>query len=490
MTISEKAAEWLMGRGIDPETATAYGVYTMEPGETGAEVVVFPFLEHGEAVNEKFRGRGKRFWQREDGKKTFWNHDAILDPVLREKNGTAALIITEGELDALSAIESGFPLAVSVPDGAPKEVQTDDIDPAADAKFAYVWNCWESLKEVRRIVLATDADGPGEALALELLRRLGVDRCFFVTYPKGCRDLNEVLVGHGKDEVVRVITRAKPYPVAGLYRLSEFPAVPNLKTYSTGWLSLDDHFRPYLGEFVVLTGIPSHGKSTWASALAINLANEHGWRICFASFEMAPVPFHRDGLRQYLIGKPVGKQTAAEVAEADAWLERNVVFIAQNPTDEEQDFDVQQVLDLAKTAVVRHGVKVLIVDPFNELEHRRRRGETETEYIGRAIREFRRFARRYEVLVIVVAHPTKMGGEGKGASKPSLYDVSGSAHWFNKSDAGLVLWRPDIHVGDVEVDVKKIRFRLAGRPGIVKFVFDEFSGHFVERAELESVDAA
>ena len=488
MTISEGAMKWLMERGIDPETATACGVYTMHEG-TG-NVLVFPFLEQGQAVNEKFRARGKRFWQREGGKQTFWNFDALLDPALREQGGTAALVITEGELDALSAIEAGLPLTVSVPDGAPAEARTDDIDPDNDAKFAFVWNCWDALKEVRRIVIATDADPPGQALAQELVRRLGVDRCFFVAYPTDCKDLNDVLTKHGKDEVVRVVTGAQPYPVAGLYKLSEFPPVANLKTYSTGWPSLDEHFRPYLGEFVVLTGIPAHGKSTWASALAINLCKEHGWPICFASFEMPPVPFHRDGLRQYLNRKPIDRQTAEELAEADAWIEANTVFIAQNPAGEEQDFDVEQILELAKTAVVRHDIKLLIVDPFNELEHRRRQGELETEYIGRAIREFLRFARRFEVLVVVVCHPTKMGGEGKGANKPSLYDVSGSAHWFNKSDAGLVLWRPDIHVGDVEVDVKKVRFRQAGRPGIVRFVFDEFSGRFVERAELESVNAA
>ena len=487
--ISDGAVKWLLGRGIDPETATASGVYTTMQDGTG-EVIVFPFLERGQAVNEKFRARGKRFWQREGGKKTFWNHDAILDPALRDEKGTAALVITEGELDALSAIEAGLPLTVSVPDGAPQAARTDDIDPQNDAKFEYVWNCWDALKEVRRIVIATDDDGPGQALAQELVRRLGVDRCFFVAYPTDCKDLNDVLTKHGKDEVVRVITGARPYPVAGLYKLSEFPPVANLKTYSTGWPSLDEHFRPYLGEFVVLTGIPAHGKSTWASALAVNLCKEHGWPICFASFEMPPVPFHRDGLRQYLAGKPVDQQSEEELADGDAWVEANIVFIAQNPAGEEQDFDVQQILDLAKTAVVRHGIKVLIIDPFNELEHRRRQGELETEYIGRAIREFRRFARRYEVLVIVVCHPTKMGGEGRGANKPSLYDVSGSAHWFNKSDAGIVLWRPDIHVGDVEVDVKKVRFRQAGRPGIVRFVFDEFSGQFVERTELESVNAA
>ena len=66
-------------------------------------------------------------------------------------------------------------------------------------------------------------------------------------------------------------------------------------------------------------------------------------------------------------------------------------------------------------------------------------GELETEYIGRAIREFRRFARRYEVLVMAVAHPTKMGGEGKGVSKPTLYDISGSANWFNKPFEDLLV---------------------------------------------------
>ena len=43
----------------------------------------------------------------------------------------------------------------------------------ADVKYSYLWNCRGVWDQATRIVLATDNDGPGHALAEELARRLG-----------------------------------------------------------------------------------------------------------------------------------------------------------------------------------------------------------------------------------------------------------------------------------------------------------------------------
>lgn len=471
------ATRWFESRGLDIETVVGQGVYTIERDRD--EVIVFPFLEDGQEVGRKYRGRDKKFWQEPGGRRTFFNRDAILDPALRGERAQR-LIVTEGEIDCLTAIECGYPLAVSVPDGAPATVNEEPVEPENDGKFQFIHNNWGALEQVRHFVLAVDGDGPGQCLAAELVRRLRPERCFFVVYPEGCKDLNDVLAQHGKAEVARVLNAAKPYPVKGLYRIEDFPDLPEPVSYTTGWPRMDEHFRVQLGSFIVVTGVPSHGKSAWVNALSVNLAEAHGWTVAVGSFEEPPVPYHRDDLRRLRLRADPRFVEADRVVEADAWIAEHFLFIAQQPDDETEDFDLDFILELARTAVVRHGIKVFVLDPWNEIEHRRYRDESETEYIGRAIRALKRFARRHEVAVIVVAHPTKMGSGKDGVICPTLYDISGSAAWFSKADVGIVVWRKDLQYPSADIRVRKARRRSIGKVGDVSLDFDETTLRFRE----------
>lgn len=78
-----------------------------------------------------------------------------------------------GEIDKLSMEEAGFKNVVSVPEGANRTVRPVP-KPSKDKAFAYVWNCWAATEQAACILLATDDDGPGHALAEELARRLGM----------------------------------------------------------------------------------------------------------------------------------------------------------------------------------------------------------------------------------------------------------------------------------------------------------------------------
>jgi twinkle protein len=221
MTLSPKHAVWLESREIDPETALAMGLYSARWARGGdpvpdakGDVLVFRYIENGQEVNTKFRAPGKRIWQRKDARKTFFNAEVLTDPALLEDR--FPLVITEGEIDALSFLQAGYPFVVSVPDGAPpaRDAQgnivqvpedADDVDPANDEKYRYVLNCWDRLAKIRRIVLAGDGDEPGWRLCQELARRLGKARCSFVSYPQDCKDANEVLVSHGPAEVMKLV---------------------------------------------------------------------------------------------------------------------------------------------------------------------------------------------------------------------------------------------------------------------------------------------
>lgn len=478
-------------RNISAETAARFAIYTASRSTDGAvipdsagNIVVFPFLEHGAVVNEKYRGPGKKFWQRSGGRRTFWNADALDDPAL--ESGQLSLVITEGELDALTAIDCGFPLSVSVPDGAPavgSEESPNDLQPIGDetaGKFEFLWNNRDRLKRIKRFIIAVDNDRPGRRLAAELVRRLSPSRCLFVEFPAGCKDLNDVLAQHGEDAVTAVLNAAKPYPVRGLYRLTDYPERATLQIFSTGWWTLDQHLQLFTGEFMVVTGIPGHGKSTWVLNLLCNAAAQYGWRSALFSPEMPTVPHLRGKLRRIRGGSS---------AEADTFINEHFRFIDSDPTGkDDEDFDLDWIIDKATDAVLRDGIRCLVIDPWNEVEHARRRDESMTDYIGRGIRSLKRFARLYDVAVIVIAHPTKeVGKDGKSRSV-TLYDVEGSAHWFNKCDHGVVIDRPNSYADESVIRIAKVRFDETGEKGEVRMSYDRASCRYMALDRSEAAE--
>jgi twinkle protein len=353
------------------------------------------------------------------------------------------------------------------------------IDPKQEGsgKFEFLWNNRDRLKRCSRFIIATDADPPGQRLAAELVRRLSAARCMFVTYPDGCKDLNDVLMRIGADGVAAVINGAKPYPVKGLYRLSDYPDMPALTTHSTGWPILNQHLKLFAGEFMVVTGIPSHGKSTWVINLLYNLYLESGWRAAIFSPEMKTVPHLRDKLRRIITGKT--DPDSDLIVNADRIINDAFVFIDSDPTgnDTDDDFNLDWIVDKATDAVMRDGIRVLMIDPWNEIEHAKLRDETMTEYVGRSIRQLKRFAHQYEVAVIVIAHPTKeINDKGGNTRPPSLYDVEQSAAWFNKSDHGVCIHRADNGLStETSIKVLKVRFDETGEKGEIKMEFDRAS---------------
>lgn len=464
-------------RGINPETASRYEVYTgraefeygpVTPDPKG-NIIVFPYTDGGKVVNEKYRGRDKKFWQKKGGKKTFWNADVMDDPALID--GRAALVITEGELDAFSAIDSGYPFAVSVPDGAPpvpKDKGPEELEPLdpgkdQDGKYEYLWNNRERLRKIKRFILACDNDPPGIRLAAELRRRLLAARCSFVAYPEGCKDLNDVTMKFGPAAVSQLIARATPYPVRGLYRLKDYPPADDFETFVTGFYGWTAALRVFLGEFMVVSGIPNHGKSTWVMNLVSHLVSAHGWTAAVCSPEMPAMPQMRDRLRRWWLRKDPRGAASDELARADDWINRRFVFIDVDPTGtgtDDETFDLNWVIERATEAVLRDGIQILVIDPWNEIEHARERGETTTDYIARSIRALKRFARLYSVMVIVVAHPTKEVGMRDGAQRlVTLYDVEGSAAWYNKADHGIIIQR---NATETTVHLQKIRFEETG----------------------------
>jgi Replicative DNA helicase len=508
MTMTDAMLETIEARGIDVELAARLGLDSVR--RDGGEALVIPFKRDGQVVRRKYR-----FFDRDEGKWTAdkggeriaFNEDCLRDDSLIGQ----PLIITEGEFDAIAAIQAGFGRTISVPDGAPPPGERSAEDLEASAKYSWLRSIRPLLtpERVETIIIAADGDDNGAALLQDLSVQLMRARCKYLTYPRlpkpmqdrlgreRCKDLNEVLQFYGSKGVVETINRAQWLQVDGVYLMSELPPVSTPPIWDIGFNLLSDHYKARPGDFVVITGVPGLGKSTFANDVCCRLALNHGLRIAWASFEQAPQRDHRRALRSWYgrpynilldvdprgdaprrQGTPAHQLSAAELAEADAWIDRHHVFIVPS---EDDDVTLDWMLDRMEAAVVRFGVQVIVIDPWNEMDHTRARDETMTEYVGRAIKALKRFARKFEVHLILVAHPTKSLKDGDGKYKmPTLYDISDSANWYNKCDLGLIVHRET--EDDTIIKVQKSRYHdVIGRPGEVCVHYSRDERRFIEQ---------
>lgn len=465
MTLSAQHEAILDERRLDVELATKLGWHSENLW------LKIPYWRAGAVVNHKYRkfGADKAFRQDAGAVKTLWNADTLTDPTVHGR----PLVITEGEMDALALMQCGIERVVSVPDGAPAE-RVDDPD---SAKYTFLAG-FPDRENAPEVIIAADGDDAGANLLHDLARRIGYERCKFITYPLArdperwgrdrLKDFNEVLIEYGEAGVHKTLANARWMAVPGLYRMSELPPVPEPAVYSTGIVGLDEHFRVRLGDLIVVTGVPGHGKTTFVNEVCMNLARQALLPVCFASFEQLPQREHRRNLRTLISGKLVKWMTPEDMSRADRIIEDRFTFIVPGNDDSPT---IEWMLERAKAAVVRHGAKVIVVDPWNEMDHNRPSDLSLTEYVGEAIKALKRFARTYGVAMIVVAHPAKMRRDRDGKMPmPGLYDISDSANWANKADAGIIVHRGD--AGTI-IRIAKARYSDIGRVGDLSAVFND-----------------
>jgi twinkle protein len=467
--LTQRHLDILQTRGLSAEILSRFGVQSSKrlPGEC----IAIPFYRGEAIVNRKYRtiAGDKAMAQDQGADKCFWNVNALTDATL----DTQPLIITEGEFDAMVALQCGFARALSVPDGAPAKPLGD----APSVKYAYLDEL-PGKDRAPEIILAVDGDGPGENLLNDLALRIGRVRCKWVQYPKArdpvargrerLKDLNEVLEDYGEKGVVETISRARWMAVPGLYRMSELPPLHEPLSFVTHINGLDDWLHIRLGDFIVVTGIPGHGKSTFVNELCFNLARQEGANVTFASFEQMPQREHRRNLRTLYTGHYVKDSCPTDIAAADKFIDEKFGFIVPGEDDSPT---LEWMLERAKAAVIRHFANVIVLDPWNEMDHTRPADMSLTEYVGEAIKALKRFAKNYNVALIVVAHPAKMKRDKDGVfPAPGLYDISDSANWSNKADLGIVIHREND--GTTAIRIAKARYADIGTVGEKRATFN------------------
>jgi twinkle protein len=406
------------------------------------------------------------------------------------------VVFVDHPLDRLAMLESGVESVVCLPEALhPHGPQGGD--------WSILGHIEQDMAAIARVVLALRNDQSGHALEEEFARRVGRERCFRtrwsdVDVPHSTAGAWTVLRHHGRAALAEQIQTASPYPVAGVHELMDvddrFEVLYEFglsRGVSTGWPSLDPYYTVKPGQMTIVTGIPGHGKSNFLDALFVNLAREHAWVFGLFSPENQPIERHYAGLMEKYVGAPfdIGptpRITIQEKNAAKSWL--NSQFKVLLPDEDSGNWTIDGVLTLAKTLVYRYGIRGLIIDPWNELDHTRPSNVTETDHISASLTKIRRFARLNGVHVWVVAHPTKLEPRADGKYPvPTPYMISGGAHWRNKADNTITVYR---NVGEddddiADIHIQKIRFKEIGRVGLVSLRCNIVCGRYVDDINQE-----
>lgn len=474
LPINHHYIEWFKERGISYNTIQDFKVTQskewMPKANTEIDVICFNYYRGGELINIKYRGDNKDFRLHKGSELIFYNLDAI--------SGCDAVVIVEGELDAMTVHQCGCKFVISVPNGASKGIQQS---------LPYLDNCWDAFEGVKEVILMVDNDEPGIALRDELARRIGREKCRKVEWPEGIKDANELMVKHGATSVISAITNSTEYPIDGILSVSDmYEDIANYYTngypdgVKIGIEGFDDLISFMPGQFTTITGIPGSGKSEFTDYVMVRAAITQGWSFAICSFENQPASLHVTKLMEKVAGKsfafrhaPQERMNIDEFNNSLQVVNNHFHFININQVD----VTLPGILSKAKELIVRKGIKGLLIDPWNYIEHKIPSGSTETQYISECLTIIKAFALTNGIHIFIIAHPTKLKKENNKYEVPNMYSISGSAHFFNKTDNGLSIYR-NFDTNVVDIYVQKIRYSWLGKIGFISYNYNTYTRQY------------
>ena len=471
--ISTNVEKWFQGRGISKDTlkelkVTEGSEFMPQTGKS-ENAIHFNYFIGDQLINVKYRDGRKNFKLYKGAEKVFYNINSVV--------GYEYCVIVEGEMDVLSLHEAGVSNAISVPNGA--TLTSNNLD--------YLDNCIEYLIDKEKIIIAVDNDDAGQALQQELVRRLGAEVCYISTF-EDCKDANEYLLKYGKEKLVQRITAAKPVPLENVTTFRDIEAeitdfVENgfKPGFQIGLPNFDSIFSTYTGQFITVTGIPSSGKSDFVDQMVIGYNINYQWKTAFASPENAPTYLHAHKLMRKVwqdmpSKKDIGTDKWNQVAEH---INDNFFFIDMDK------YSLEAVLRKGAELVKRKGIKCLVIDPFNKVRSNDASGDVNV-YTLDYLSKIEIFAKKYDVLVIVVAHPTKMYKDANGRiEEPTMYNIKGGGEWYDASYHGILVHR-DYEQRTVKAKILKVKFQNLGENGAeAHFKWEPKSGCFIPHEPLD-----
>ena len=466
--VGTKVEEWFATRGISKKTLAdlrvSEGMEWMPQTSQNENTIQFNYYVGDQLTNIKYRDGRKNFKLFKGAEKVFYNIDAIV--------GYNSCVIVEGEMDVLALHEAGIKNVISVPNGA--TLNSNNLD--------YLDNCIDYFEDKTRVILAVDADEPGQALKQEFIRRLGAEVCYLVDFD-GCKDANEYLIKHDKESLRSIIDKSWQVPLEGvstLYdiedELKDFVKNGFKPGFQVGLPNFDKIFSTYTGQFITVTGIPSSGKSDFVDQMVVGYNRNYGWKTAFASPENHPTYLHAHKLMRKTwqdMPSPSDIDTPQWNKVADH-VNDNYFFIDMDR------YTLEAVLRKGAELVKRKGIKCLVIDPFNKIRDIDCKTEDVNRYTMEYLTKIEIFAKKYDVLVFIVAHPTKMykGQDGK-IEEPTMYNIKGGGEWYDASYHGLLVHR-DYDNKTVKAKVLKVKFQNLGENGAeAHFNWEPRSGSFL-----------
>lgn len=464
--LSDKLVQWFGGRGISQSTLDqmriAEGMEVMPQTGKSMNTLQFTYWHNDELVNVKYR-TGNKYFKMESGAELIpYNIDAIL--------GAKECIVTEGEMDCLSFVECGLTNCISVPAGA-------------NSNLSFLDNFIDDYFEDKEIIyIASDTDEKGCLLRDELVRRFGQERCRIVTYGDECKDANEHLVKYGKESLKQCISNAWEFPVDGVYTVSDYEQdLDNVymhglpKGMTIGHPNFDKLMTLETQRLCVVTGIPGSGKSEFIDEICVRLNLRYGHKVAYFSPENMPFSYHATKVIEKLVGKSLTRRDMPlhEYNMAKEYMQDNFFHIL--PT---QGYTLDNILNKASYLVRRRGIRILVIDPYNRVENEQPTTLSETQHISRILDRLTNFAQQHDVLVCLMAHPKKMTNEDGKTAVPTMYDINGSANFFNKADYGIIVHRYRDYNYTL-VRVAKVKFRQRGELGDCHFKYDSRNGRYI-----------
>jgi len=467
-TPGTKVEEWFKNRGISKKTLDDLRInegpeFMPQTGKT-ENVIKFNYFMGGELINIKSRDGRKNFKLHKGAEKIFYNIDSIV--------GHPECIIVEGEMDVLALHEAGITNAISVPNGA--TLNNNNLD--------YLDSCIDYFEDKEKIILAVDSDEAGQALQKELVRRLGAEICYLATFDD-CKDANEYLLKYDKDKLANRIKKASPVPLENVTTfkdieddITDFVRNGFKPGFQVGLPNFDSIFSTYTGQFITVTGIPSSGKSDFVDQMVVGYNKNYGWKTAFASPENQPTYLHAHKLmRKTWEGMPSAEDIGGNKWEQVAdHCNSNYFHIDM------EKYTLESVLRKGAELVKRKGIKCLVIDPFNKVRDVDCKTEDVNRYTMEYLMKIETFAKKYDVLVFIVAHPTKMYKDKDGKiEEPTMYNIKGGGEWYDASYHGLLVHR-DYEAKTVKVKVLKIKFQNLGENGAsANFTWEPNSGCYV-----------
>ena len=463
--LPDKVLKWFESRRISAETCLklniSHELEYMPQINAKVAVIAFNYFLNGELVNVKYRDGRKNFKLHKDAELIPYNFDSVI--------GADEIWIVEGEMDCLSLIEVGINPVISVPNGASKNLQYFD-------RFMPL------LDNVKKVHIAVDNDAVGLELRNTIAERFGKHRCDFIDWGD-CKDANEYLMQHGGLALKEFATTFTEFPMMGVYKITDFlPELVNLynyglpEGYSTGMDNFDKLLKIHKGYLTTITGIPGHGKSDFLDMICMKLMVKHGLKGAFYSPENRPSELHISKMiRKLANGNFYGynRLSVTDVYSAISTLDEHIFFVKPD-----NDFTLDSVLSLVAGLKNRRGIDYFVIDAWNKLEHQY--VDSETKYIGQSLDKLVNFCERYNVHCFLVAHPRKIQKKDNGNYHiPTLYDIAGSANFFNKTDNGIVVYR-DFESNNVEIHVQKVKFSHWGQVGQANFSYDIQTGNYIQ----------